>query len=113
LEVGPGPSVAKVYQGPYEEFSKEVDARAMQYLREIARRVRTQGVSSVEERLLHGHPAEAIVELSRQMSDNLVAMTTHGCSGVRRWVLGSIADRVVRLSGDPVLVIRSVKEKAA
>jgi len=36
-----------------------------------------------------------------------VAMTTHGRSGAGRWILGSVTDRVVRESGDPVLVVRS------
>jgi len=40
----------------------------------------------------------------------LVAMCTHGRSGVGRWVLGSVTDRVVRHSGDPVLVMRASAE---
>jgi nucleotide-binding universal stress UspA family protein len=34
-------------------------------------------------------------------------MTTHGRSGFCRWVMGSVADRVVRQTGDPVLVVRA------
>lgn len=36
----------------------------------------------------------------------MVAMSTHGRSGIGRWVLGSVADRVVSYCGEPVLVIR-------
>ena len=38
--------------------------------------------------------------------DDRIAMCTHGWSGLGRWVLGNVTDRVVRYSGDPVLVIR-------
>lgn len=37
----------------------------------------------------------------------MVAMTTHGRTGIERWMLGSVTDRVVRISGDPVLFIRA------
>jgi nucleotide-binding universal stress UspA family protein len=37
-------------------------------------------------------------------------MTTHGRSGIGRWLLGSVADRVVRHSRDPVLVVRATEE---
>lgn len=61
----------------------------------------------MEKRVLHGHPAVKLVDLARDTSESLIAMTTHGRSGIGRWVLGSVTDRVVRHSGDPVLVIRS------
>ena len=69
-------------------------------------RVRREPGLMVEEQLLHGNPGEAIVEFAQGLSENLVAMSTHGRSGVGRWVLGSVADRVIRQAGDPVLVIR-------
>ena len=37
---------------------------------------------------------------------DLIAMTTHGRSGVRRWLLGSVAERVLRASPLPVLLVR-------
>ena len=54
-----------------------------------------------------GYGAEEIITLARKTPDNFVAMCTHGRSGVKRWVLGSLTDRVVRHSGDPVLIIRA------
>jgi nucleotide-binding universal stress UspA family protein len=44
--------------------------------------------------------------VGRKTPNNLIAMCTHGRSGVRRWMLGSVTETVVRHSGDPVLVIR-------
>jgi nucleotide-binding universal stress UspA family protein len=92
-----------------EEFSREADARAIEYLHRVRGKLLQERVSSVEERLLHGQPAGAIVDLARETQDNLIAMTTHGHSGLERWVLGSVTDRVVRHSGDPVLVIHAAE----
>ncbi len=92
----------------YEDFSKEVDLQALEYLRSVCQKLLQQKVPSAKERLLHGRAADAIVDLVQEIPDSLVAMTTHGRSGLGRWVLGSVADRVVRSSGGPVLLIRAV-----
>jgi len=55
---------------------------------------------------LEGRGPEEIIDLAQKTSDNIVAMSTHGRSGMGRWVLGSVTDRVVCYCGDPVLVIR-------
>ena len=51
-----------------------------------------------------GYGAEEIIMLARQTPSNFIAMCTHGRSGIKRWVLGSVTERVVRHSGDPVLI---------
>jgi nucleotide-binding universal stress UspA family protein len=87
----------------------ETDGEEMceEYLHEIREKLAAEGVASVEKRVLHGHAAVNIVDLAHNTDKSLVAMTTHGRSGIGRWVLGSVTDRVVRYSGDPVLVIRA------
>lgn len=90
-----------------ENMARDVDSAAADYLLETKNKLLGQGVTSVEERLLHGHPAAAIVDLAQKTPGSLVAMTTHGRSGVGRWVMGSVADRVIRHSGGPVLLIRA------
>jgi nucleotide-binding universal stress UspA family protein len=52
-----------------------------------------------------GDPAVSIVQAAHRVSADLVVMGTHGRTGARRMVLGSVAERVVRLSPCPVLVI--------
>ena len=66
--------------------------------------LRRQGIASIDHKIVPGSAANVIVDLTL---DNEVAMTTHGHSGSGRWTLGSVTDRVVRHSGDPVLVIRT------
>ncbi len=84
------------------------DATAAEYLQEVVGWFAGQGVEVATTRILHEHPASAVVGLARETPDSLVAMSTHGRSGVSRSVLGSVTDRVVQQSGDPVLVIRAV-----
>ena len=95
------------YNQSYEEFAQMANAEATEYLHKVKAMLEKQGAPSVEERLLHAHPATAIIDIARETSDNLVAMTTHGRSGIGRWALGSVADRVIRGSGDPVLLVRA------
>lgn len=54
-----------------------------------------------------GTPAARIIEEAEGTEGAMVIMTTRGASGIRRWVLGSVTDKVVRSSGRPVLVLRS------
>ncbi|MFO8101373.1 MAG: universal stress protein [Dehalococcoidia bacterium] len=57
--------------------------------------------------VLFGHPAEAIVEYANTEDIGLIVMATHGRSGIRLWALGSVADKVVRASNRPVMLIRA------
>jgi nucleotide-binding universal stress UspA family protein len=65
-----------------------------------------EGLPQVSQTIAEGDAADQIIEAARQTGHSLIAMSTHGRSGVGRWVLGSVADRVIRQSGDPVFVIR-------
>jgi nucleotide-binding universal stress UspA family protein len=53
-----------------------------------------------------GYPAEEILRYSREKGADLIAMSTHGRSGMRHWVLGSVAEKVFRASFVPVLIVR-------
>ena len=88
-----------------EDIAKEMDGDAKAYLDKRRETLIQQGVTSIETQLIHGSAAGAIVDLVQETSDNLVVMTTHGRSGMGRWVLGSVTDQVVRESGGPVLVV--------
>jgi nucleotide-binding universal stress UspA family protein len=54
-----------------------------------------------------GYPADAILAAAREEKAGLIAMTTHGRSGIARFTMGSVAERVVRASDVPVLLLRS------
>jgi len=61
---------------------------------------------NVSSEILVGRAAETIAEFAKQNAIDLIAIATHGRSGVSRWVWGSVADKVLRSSQVPVLVIR-------
>jgi nucleotide-binding universal stress UspA family protein len=62
--------------------------------------------------ILNGTPAEAIVNFTCEWDHNLIIMATHGRSGIGRWAVGSVADRVVRTAvNTPVMLIRGKKAR--
>jgi len=54
-----------------------------------------------------GHPAEEILRYAEENAIDLVLMATHGRSGIRRWAMGSVADKVLRASKAPILLVRA------
>jgi nucleotide-binding universal stress UspA family protein len=62
--------------------------------------------------MLAGHPAEEIVGYTDKENISLIVMATHGQSGLKRWALGSVADKVVRATTRPVMLIRAKGARA-
>ena len=65
------------------------------------------GLSEVAYASKEGLAADAIIRFARNKPDGLIAMCSHGRSGVRRWVLGSVTETVVRHASNPVLILRA------
>jgi len=86
--------------------SEKAEAGAKDYLVKVADSLKRDGVA-VETDIVHGGPAEEILDYATQNKVDLIVMSTHGRSGVSRWVFGSVAERVLRHSATPVLVIPS------
>jgi nucleotide-binding universal stress UspA family protein len=87
------------------EADKRNAARAKRYLRGKVRAIRSRHTKASYQVAI-GDPAKSIMEFSKKENIDLVVMTTHGKSGLKRAIMGSIADVVIRESGKPVLVIR-------
>ncbi len=94
------------YAGNYEEMLAGVRDEAAQYLDKKAAELKNLGVAKVTCVTKEGLAADEIILLGQKTPDNLIAMSSHGRSGVKRWVLGSVAEAVVRHCGDPVLITR-------
>ena len=92
---------------PDEHIWELVRDEAQQYLNAKVKELKNQTPANVSAMLLEGFAAERIIAVARDAPGSLIAICTHGRSGVRRWVIGSVTDRVVSHSGDPVLVIRA------
>jgi nucleotide-binding universal stress UspA family protein len=68
--------------------------------------MKRQGLNKISFAAKEGLEADEILAFARETPDTMIAMCTHGRSGVQRWALGSITERVVRHSDNPVLVVR-------
>jgi len=90
-------------------FKKE----ATDYLDQKAQELRRNGLSRVSVLASEGDAAEQITELAKRTAHSMVVMCSHGRSGVGRWVLGSVAERVARHSAGPVLIIRAAPDGVA
>ena len=76
------------------------------YLSEVSSRLKKQGLR-VTTATMMGSVAESIIEYAEANQADLVAMCTHGRTGLERWTLGSVADRVLRAGSIPILLVRA------
>ena len=88
-----------------DNLLKDAEDAAKDYLNGLALPLRDKGLN-VQCVSLIGHPAESIVSYAEENRFDLVAIATHGRSGLRRLVFGSVADYVIRKSGLPILLIK-------
>lgn len=88
---------------PWEE---EETALASGYLDSRARPLRENGLQ-VKTHVVWGRAATMISETADQENSDLIVMTTHGRSGIARWLIGSVADKVLRAAERPLLLLRS------
>jgi nucleotide-binding universal stress UspA family protein len=72
----------------------------------LKRRIGDAGAEGVGVVVTVGTPGEVVVETARARGAELVVIASHGRTGVERWLLGSVAERVVREAPCPVLVLR-------
>jgi len=84
-------------------------ADAQSYMERVAKELGESGLN-VRADIVEGEAAEGIVEYAEKRGIDLVVMATHGRSGIGRWALGSVADRVIRHSNVPVLLVRASKD---
>jgi len=88
-----------------EAFGKK-EKQAQRYLDRIAKEMSAKGIN-VSTDVLLWKPAEAIVGYAKQYGCDLIIMASHGRSGPSRWAHGSVADKVLRGSCIPVLMVRA------
>lgn len=97
------------YTPDLDELKHELKWEAMSYLDDKVSQLKSEGLAHVFPFVTEGDAAQTIIELAKGAPNSWITMCTHGRSGVKRWVLGSITEKVVRHSGNPVLVIRATE----
>ena len=101
--------VQRIKEGRFDEM-EELKQYATDALNRIATKALDQGLD-VEESIVTGKPHKQIVKYAEKNDVDLIAMTCHGRTGVRRLLLGSVTEQVLRLAGVPVLVVEMERSR--
>jgi nucleotide-binding universal stress UspA family protein len=83
----------------------KVVREAEDYLAKIEKRLKSKGLT-VDTHVRYGNDAEEILDHAAMKDIDFVAMSTHGRSGVGRWLIGSVAEKVLRHSPKPIFLVR-------
>lgn len=95
-----------IAQGPVP-FRDALQHEANAYLDAKAESLRADGIRRVTATALEGEAAKEIIDLAARTPNSLITMSTHGRSGIGRWLLGSVAERVIQHCRSPLLLIRA------
>jgi nucleotide-binding universal stress UspA family protein len=90
-----------------ETPNAQIRRRSCAYLEQQCDALRKAGLQKLSYTASEGYCAYEIVRHARNYPNKLIAMCTHGRSGVKRWMLGSVAETVARHSGAPMLIVRA------
>lgn len=102
--------VYRSYLVDQEHEIQRVQEELQAYLDTVAQRMKAKGFTVVVS-VRFGQPADEIIAYTEKAGCDLITMSTHGRSGMGRWVYGSIADKVLRGSKVPVLLVRARQGK--
>ena len=92
---------------PGVKFGNVTDQTRAQNVHDYARQFFAKhGLPDLALHVTVGHPAEEIVDYAAAQSADLIVVPSHGFHGVKRFVLGSVAEQVIRHAACPVLVLR-------
>ena len=94
-----------------EQDLKQVKTEAREYLDKVYQQLKTKK-GKVRVELKAGDIAREIIDYAKRTRAGLIAISSHGHSGIAKWVFGSIAHKIVQVSNIPVLVIRATEKKS-
>ena len=114
LRVCESPSILADYpEGKGKSWEKHVERMTTNaqkqcniYLDDVEKQLRDKGFNVRTDSCL-GKPAEQIVDYASKNEIDLIVMASHGRSGVNRWAYGSVADKVLRSTCVPVLLVKA------
>jgi len=93
-----------------KEIERSAKKGAEQYMKTVKKRLSSKGID-VNTVVLEGKIADSLVDYANNNGFDLIVMATHGRSGLARWVIGSVADKILHSSTLPVLLIRSESQE--
>jgi nucleotide-binding universal stress UspA family protein len=92
-----------------EEVNKRREEEAKAYIKSIAKPFREKGLTVLEV-VASRDAAEEILGYAESSVVDIITMSTHGRSGIKRWVFGSVTDKVLHAGDMPVLVVRAAEQ---
>lgn len=95
--------------GVDEAFVERLEAEAEAAIEDVEAAASGPRADHLDTAVLRGHPREAILEYASDRDADLLAMGTHGRTGIDRYVAGSVTEHVVRRAGMPVLAVRATE----
>ena len=108
------PHVVSGYEVPdvayTEKEMEETKKKAVDYLNKAGETLRSKGATVIS-RVGIGDASEEIIKAAEEINADLIAMSTHGRSGLSRWAFGSVTDKVLRRGGRvPILTVRAPRK---
>jgi nucleotide-binding universal stress UspA family protein len=89
----------------YSQFIQHLEAEVTHRMQACLERVTARGLEG-EMAVVHGEPFQEILDTAKKQQVDLIIMGTHGRTGLQHVLMGSVAEKVVRLAPCPVLVVR-------
>jgi nucleotide-binding universal stress UspA family protein len=107
LRVSVNPAAEFSFSDPAiaNKFIQDMEAETLHYLQSVRSRLQKAGFRT-SFLIRQGTVAETILQTASETKTDVIVMSTHGRSGIQRWLLGSVADRIVTHSNIPVMLIR-------
>jgi nucleotide-binding universal stress UspA family protein len=107
----PLPSSVTTTEAALQRAAEESAIFAREYLDRVAAGVQERGIT-VQMVTVGGRPHYQIIQYAETNQVDLIVMSTRGQSGLSRWLMGSVSDRVVRGANVPVLMVRAQKKES-
>lgn len=105
---GEGPTAARKLHLRLKEENDRRKDMAHKYLEKVSQPLRERG-RKVSFEVVSGAAAEQIIDFAKEKAMDMIAMSSHGRSGIGRWVFGSVTDKVVHAGETPLMVVRAAK----
>jgi len=97
--------VMRGFQSFADSEHMTIDEACQTYLERAVRAVESTGVSARSALISGDHAAAGILDVAQAEDAEMIVLATHGRSGVGKWLLGSVAEKVVRSAQRPVLIV--------
>ncbi|MGD9047723.1 MAG: universal stress protein [Anaerolineae bacterium] len=106
----PLPHVRGMSAADISSIRQQTSEWAQEYVDQLVTNTREKGISA-QAAIVEGQPNVTILQFAERNQVDLIVICSRGRSGFSRWLMGSVADRVVRGATVPVLLVRTKKEE--